>query len=606
MAKEQQIILVPDYLTVRELAELIEENPIEVMKKLIANGIMASINQQIDFDTAAIIIGEMGYEAKSETAAEEEAAEQEREEEISRKFDLMYAGEASEDLVKRPPVITILGHVDHGKTTLLDTIRNANVADGEAGGITQAVGAYQITHDGNKITFIDTPGHEAFTAMRARGAQGADIAILVVAADDGVMPTTREALSHARAANIPIVVAITKVDKNNANPEYVKQQLAELDLVPDDYGGDVMMIPVSAPNAEGIDDILEAILLVAESNEFVGNPNGIARGVVLESEVDKFRGTLATLLVMNGTLNLGDMIVAGTSYGRIKAMFDEKGNKLTQAPPSTPVVVLGLDNPPEPGDRFERPENQKDARSIAEDLELQRETVANAPREALSLEALFKQFQAGQAKSLNLIIKTDVQGSLQPIVDGLDKISGDNVEGIEVRILNADVGAVSESDVMLASAGDAESEKAIIIAFGVGIANSAKKQAQQQGIEIREYDIIYKLFEDVEKALLGMLDPIYEARVIGDAEVRQLFNISRVGVVAGSYMRNGEARRRSKARIFRNDKLIADELEIDALKRFNEDVAEIRTGFEFGVSFVGFNDMKEGDMIEFYIMERQN
>ena len=604
MAKEQQIVLVPDFLTVRELAELIDLSPIEVMKTLIANGIMASINQQVDFDTAAIVIGELGFEARSQSALVAEEKEQQRAEEITRKWEQMYKGEKPEDLKPRPPVITILGHVDHGKTTLLDTIREADVAGGEAGGITQHIGAYQITHNGQRITFLDTPGHEAFTAMRARGAQGADIAILVVAADDGVMPTTREALSHARAANVPIVVAITKVDKSNANIDRVKQQLAEQGLVSDEWDGDTLMVPVAALQREGLDDLLEALLLVAEEHDFVANPDGTPRGVVLESEVDKFRGTMATLLVMNGTLSVGDTLIAGTTYGRVKAMFDEHGKKLKKAGPSTPVSVLGLDNPPEPGDQFEYIKNDKAARVIVQDRLDDQVVRAVQPAQAMSLEDIFKQFQAGQAKQLNLIIKTDVQGSLQPIVEGLEKMSGGNEEGIRIRVLQADVGTVTETDVMLASAGDAEADKAIVIAFNTTVANSARNQAQTHGIEIRHYDVIYKLFEDIELALEGMLEPKYEARRLGQAEVRQLFKISRVGIIAGSYMKEGEAQRKSKARVFRGGDLLVENLEIDSLKLFNEDVAEVRAGFEFGVSFVNFHDLQEGDLIEFVVMER--
>ena len=606
MVKEQQVVLVPDYLTVREVADLIEVSPIDVMKTLISNGIMASINQQIDFDTAAIVIGEMGYEAKSQSAVAAEEEEQKRAEEQTRKFEQMYKGEKAENLKPRPPVITILGHVDHGKTTLLDTIRKANVADGEAGGITQHIGAYQVTHDGQPITFLDTPGHEAFTAMRARGAQGADIAILVVAADDGVMPTTREALNHARAANVPIVVAISKVDKNNANPDLVKQQLAELELIPDEWDGDTLMVPIAALEGDGIDDLLEALVLVSEDHDFLANPKGTVRGVVLEAEVDKFRGTLTTVLVMNGTLKVGDSIVAGTSYGRVKAMFDGHGKTIKSAPPSTPVSILGLDNPPEPGDQFERVKSDKVGRSIAEERMTEQDEKSRQPVQAMSLEDIFAQFQAGQAKQLNLLLKADVQGSLQPIVDRLNEMSGSNEEGIQIRVLASDVGAVSESDVMLASAGDAEADKAIILAFNTGVSNSAKKQAETHGVEIRQYNIIYKLFEDIELALEGMLEPKYEAKIIGQAEVRQLFNISRVGRVAGSYMKEGEARRRSKANIKRNGRAIAEGLELDALKRFNEDVSEVRTGFEFGVSFVNFNDLEEGDIVEFFVMERVN
>jgi translation initiation factor IF-2 len=604
MAKEQQIILVPEYLTVRELSDLIKASPIDVMKKLISNGIMASINQQVDFETAALILAEFGLEAKSTVSVEEEKQEQKRVEEISRKWELMYQGEKDADLKPRPPIITILGHVDHGKTTLLDNIRKANVAAGEAGGITQHIGAYQVNHSGQSLTFLDTPGHEAFTAMRARGAQGADIAVLVVAADDGVMQTTREALNHARAANVPIVVAITKVDKGNANVERVKQQLSELELVPDEWGGSTMMIPVAAQKGQGIDDLLEALTLVAESNDFVANPKGTGRGVILEAEVDKFKGTLATLLVMNGTLKVGDSIVAGTSFGRVKAMYDFTGKQVKEATPSTPVSVLGLNLPPQAGDRFERVKGDKEARAIADERVQAENLAAYQPREALSLEEIFKQYKAGQAKQLNLIIKTDVQGSLQPIVEGLQKLSGKNEEGILIRILSAEVGAVSESDVMLASAGDEESDKAIIISFNSGISNSARSKAQAAGVEIREYDIIYKLFEDIELALVGMLAPKYEAKRIGEAEIRQIFNISRVGKIAGSYMREGEGRRRSKARLLRNGNVLAEDLTIDALKRFNEDVSEVRQGFEFGISFVNWQDIQEGDTIEFTVMER--
>lgn len=602
----QDPILVPDSLTVRELAELVGESPVIVMKNLISNGIMASINQTIDYDTAAIVIEEMGYEARSKTAAEVEEKEKEREEVLTRKWELMYAGEKTEDMVKRPPIITILGHVDHGKTTLLDTIRRANVAEGEAGGITQAIGAYQITHDDEPLTFIDTPGHEAFTAMRARGAQGADIAVLVVAADDGVMPTTREALNHARAANLPIVVAISKVDKANANTPMVQQQLAELGLIPQEWDGETIMVPVAALEGQGIDDLLEALVLVSEDNEFVANPNGTPRGVVLEAEVDKFKGTLATLLVMNGTLTVGDSIVAGTTYGRVKAMYNERGETIKQAGPSTPVSVLGLDTPPAPGDRFEKVKNDKVARSIAQERIAEQESEASQPREAMSLEDIFAQFQAGQAKNLNVILKADVQGSLQPILDGLEKISGDNAEGIKIRVLADDVGDVTENDVMLATAGNAESEKAIILAFGVNVGNSAKQAAERDGVEIRRYNVIYKLFEDIELALNGMLDPVYEARIIGRAEVRALFTISKVGTVAGSYMLEGEARRNARARIYRNNTIIADDLQIDSLKRFNEDVPEVRQGFEFGVSFVNFSEIKEQDVVEFFVMERAN
>ncbi|MBL8145485.1 MAG: translation initiation factor IF-2, partial [Anaerolineae bacterium] len=464
MAQEKQVILVPDFLTVRELADLIAASPIEVMKRLIANGIMASINQQVDFDTAAIVIEDMGYEAQSATiiAAKEE---KERRAETAQTWRKMYAGERRENLKSRAPIVTILGHVDHGKTTLLDTIRKAHVAEGEAGGITQHIGAYRVMHDGRPITFLDTPGHEAFTAMRARGAQGADIAILVVAADDGVMPTTREALNHARAANVPIIVALTKVDKRNANVEKVKQELADVGLNPQDWDGDTFVVPVAAIKGEGIDDLLEAIQLTADEMEIVANPNAEPQGTVLEARMDKSRGPIATLLVLNGTLNTGDVVITGQSYGRIKAMYDELGQQVKSAGPSAPVAVLGLHDLPQAGDSFETAKNDKFARQIVDE----RKSSAAAQRTpggrvSLSLEDFFTQYSAGETKDLNLVLKVDVNGSLQPIVDSLAQISEANKEGIRLRVLMAEVGNITESDVMLASAASA-----IVIGFNVDV-----------------------------------------------------------------------------------------------------------------------------------------
>jgi translation initiation factor IF-2 len=601
MAKEKQVVVIPDFVTVRQLADAIHASPIEVMKKLISNGIMASINQQIDFDTAAIVAGEFSYEVQSETAIAEQAKEQKRSEEMTRKWESIYAGESADQLVNRPPIVTILGHVDHGKTTLLDTIRKANVAAGEAGGITQHIGAYRAKHNERIITFLDTPGHEAFTAMRARGANGADLAILVVAADDGVMPTTREALAHARAANVPIVVAITKIDKRNANVEMVKKQLSDLELVPDDWGGTTMMVPVAAQQGTGIDDLLEAILLVTDEANIVANPVGTARGVVIESRVDKSRGTLATLLVMNGTLKKGDIVVAGTAYGRVRAMYDEFSKPLDDAPPSTPVSVLGLGGMPEPGERFEIVKNDRAARDIVQERLDAKAARENQPIPALSLEDIFKQYQAGKAKELNVVLKVDVQGSLQPILDRLKEISANNPEGIRLNVLASDAGAVTENDVMLADA-----SKAIVIGFHTEVANSARGMAANHGVEIRQYDIIYKLFEDMELALKGMLEPKYEPKTIGMAEVRQIFKISKVGAIAGSYVREGELRRNAKVRVKRGGKVIVESTTVNALKRFNEDVREVRTGFECGVSLDGFHEFQEGDQLEFFVMERVN
>ncbi len=604
---EAKAILVPDYLTVRELAELIESSPIDVMKMLISNGIMASINQQIDFDTAAIVIEELGFSAQSASIVAEEEAEAERQELRDQKWNVMYDGENEDTLSTRPPIVTILGHVDHGKTTLLDTIRKTAVADGEAGGITQHIGAYQAQHDGHILTFLDTPGHEAFTAMRARGAQGADIAILVVAADDGVMPTTREALDHARAANIPLVVAITKVDKRNSNPEMVKQQLSELDLIPDDWDGNTMMIPVDSLSGTGIEDLLEALILTAEDSEIVANDDGILRGTVIEAQMDKSRGTVATVVIMNGTMKRGDAIVAGTSYGKVKAMFDSSGKQITEAGPSMPVSILGLDSPPAPGVMFEIVANDKEARLIATERQQQsRErqlggSVGGGDAEAITLEDLFAQFKAGQAKELTMILKTDVQGSIQPITDELKNISRANEEGIGIRVLRQEVGRITESDVMLASASGA-----IILGFNVSIDTAAQASAEAQHVEIRKYNIIYKLFEDVELALHGMLEPKYENRVIGVAEVRQTFKIPRSGVIAGSMIKEGEARRNAKARLKRGNKVIVEGVGVSSLKRFQDDVREVRTGFECGIGLDGVTDYKEGDTIEFFVRERVN
>lgn len=602
MAQEKQVILVPDYLSVRDLAELIQASPIEVMKKLIANGIMASINQQIDFDTAAIVISEMGFEAQSSSAIAAVEAEKERVSKSTQEWRRMYNEEKPENLQVRPPIVTILGHVDHGKTTLLDTIRKTHVADGEAGGITQHIGAYRTMHNGRQITFLDTPGHQAFTAMRARGAQGADIAVLVVAADDGVMPTTREALNHARAANVPIVVAITKVDKRNSNIDKVKQELAELGLVSDDWDGNVLMVPVSAPQQQGVEDLLEAILLVADESKIVANPLSNPAGIVIEARREPSRGTVASLLVLNGTLKRGDVVVAGQSYGRIKAMFDEAGKPVDKAEPSTPVSVLGLTDPPQPGDGFEVVKSDKIARAIVEERVEAVETARNQiVRPTVTLEDVFAQFAAGESKDLNLILKVDVQGSLQPIVDSLKELSETNESGIHLRVLAAEIGNVSENDVMLASA-----SHGIILAFNVDVDNAARRIADAHAVDIRRYNVIYKLLEDIELALKGLLEPVYAPKTIGLAEVRQVFKITRVGAIAGSFIRDGEARRNAKARVVRAGKILAEELRVGSLKHFNEDVREVRTGFECGISLDGFSAFEVGDFIEFYVMERVN
>lgn len=596
MPKEKQILDVPDYMTVRELAELMHVSPIEVMKQLIANGIMASINQQIDYDTAAIIIEEMGFTARPLREVEEEARRVELEAQRPKWRKELYETEERAKLQRRPPVVTILGHVDHGKTSLLDAIRKTKVAEGEAGGITQHIGAYQVDHNGQIITFLDTPGHEAFTAMRARGAQGADIAVLVVAADDGVMPTTREAINHARAAGVPIVVALNKIDKSNANPEVVKQQLSDLDLTPDEWGGNTLVVPVSAKTKLGLDNLMEAILLVSEDADIVANPNTKGGGVVLEGRTETGRGAIATLLVQNGTLRRGDVVVAGMSSGRIKMMFDERGRQILEAGPSFPVSIMGLDTPPHAGDRFEVTKDVKEARALVETRLQDASAGHSVVAQALTLEDFFRRMQQADAKELLLIIKVDVQGSLEPVVNSLEELTNSEVK---VHILHADVGNITENDINLASA-----SSAIVIGFNAEADTMAERAAASVGVEIRTYSVIYQMIEEIQKALKGMLDPVYEDKVIGLAEVRKVFKISRVGQVAGSYIRDGIARRNAKARILRNGKTLAENLSISSLKRFEEDVREVRSGFECGISIDRFNDFHEGDLIEFVVRER--
>ncbi|MBL8130877.1 MAG: translation initiation factor IF-2 [Anaerolineae bacterium] len=600
MAQEKQIVLVPDFISVREVAELISASPIDVMKRLIANGIMASINQQIDYETAAIVIEEMGFEAQSASAAAAKAERERQREQTTQTWRKVYDEERREDLKSRSPIVTILGHVDHGKTTLLDTIRRTHVAEGEAGGITQHIGAYRVTHHGKTITFLDTPGHEAFTQMRARGAQGADIVILVVAADDGVMQTTREALSHARAANVPIVVAITKTDKRNANVERVKQQLSENGLTPLDWDGDTFVVPVAAVRGDGIDDLLEAITLVSDDQEIYANPEAeIATGTVLEARMDKQKGAIATLLVFNGTLKRGDNIVAGNAYGKVKAMFDESGKQLREALPSTPVAVLGLHTVPNPGDTFETVDSDKTARAISDRRQAAAEAAeVRGGRAAVTLEEIFAQVRQGTAKELNLILRVDVQGSLQPIVDHL-KHTEENAEGIKPRILSADVGNISESDVMLASASNG-----IVIGFNVEPDTAARRAADAHNVEIRGYSVIYNLFEDIELALKGMLQPVYANKTIGVAEIRQLFRVPRIGTIAGCMVLDGEIRRNAKVRVKRGDQVLGEDISIGSLKRMQEDVREVRGGFECGIGLSNFDNYKEGDRIECYVSER--
>jgi translation initiation factor IF-2 len=579
----------PANIVIRDLALKIEKSPIDLIKKLMSNGVMATINQTVDFDTAAIVVGEYGFEAVLE-ASEDSTKEEAGEVPLWRQ---MIAGENVSLLKARPPVVTILGHVDHGKTSLLDAIRQTEVAAGEAGGITQHIGAYQVEKKGRLITFLDTPGHAAFTQMRARGAQGADIVVLVVAADDGVMPQTREAIAHAKAARVPLLVALNKVDKANANPDRVKQQLAELELVPDEWGGNTMVVAVSAKQNKGIDDLLEGILLVADSNGIKANPGGKVIGTVIEAELDKAKGVMATLLVQNGTLEAGDIVVAGTSYGKLRAITDHKGKPIKKAGPSTPVAVMGLSGMPSAGDIFQVVKSEKEARSIVAERTDAAKTLSQTKKK-VSLEDLFANVQAGEAKGLNLIIKADVQGSLDPIVNELNKLG----EGeIGLHILHAETGNIGNNDVMLASA-----SKAIIIGFNVQADVDGRRLAEKEGVDIRLYEIIYRMTEDIEKALNGMLEPKLVERVLGRAQVLVAFAASKFGKVAGCKVTEGELRRGARVRLYRGADMVY-EGDLSSLRHEKEDVKEIRQGFECGVGFKSFNDIEPGDQLVCYIVE---
>ncbi len=591
-----RVIELPESLTVRDLARTLRVNPIDVIKVLMANGLVVSINQTIDYETAGIAAGELGFETRQVQVKEPEPAE-EGEPAFVSPWKRLLEGESPEDLQPRPPVVTVLGHVDHGKTTLLDAIRHTNVVAGEYGGITQHIGAYQVEHDGRKITFLDTPGHEAFTAMRARGAQVTDLAVLVVAADDGVMPQTREAIDHARAANVPILVALNKMDKPSANPERVKQQLADLGLTVDDWGGDVICVSVSAKRQQGIEDLLENILLVTEVANLSSNPDRPAVGTVIEGQLDKQRGPTATLLVQAGTLRVGDALLIGPISGRVRAMLDHRGAPVDEASPSMPVQVMGLSDVPKAGDVFRVVDSEREARVLAgQEAERQRLAEARPTRpRPLSLDEIFGRIQAGESLELNLILKADVQGSLEPIVNSLEKLGTDEYD---VKILHQGIGRISESDVMLASASDA-----IVIGFHVDVDEAARRAAVQEGVDIRLYNIIYKLIEDVDKALKGMLEPVYELVVTGHATVRQVFSIRRRGNVAGCYVTDGELTRNSWVRVLRNGEELFDG-QLDSLKRFQEDVTSVKAGFECGVGVAGFDDFEEGDILEFYREQR--
>jgi translation initiation factor IF-2 len=582
-------IELPASIVIRDLAQAIGKSPIDLIKKLMANGVMATINQSVDFDTAAIVLAEYGYEAVPEVV--EEVKVETGEVPFWRR---MIAGEDETKLKARPPVVTILGHVDHGKTSLLDAIRQTDVAAGEAGGITQHIGAYQVEKKGRLITFLDTPGHAAFTQMRARGAQGADIVILVVAADDGVMPQTREAIAHAKAARVPIIVALNKIDKANANPDRVKQQLAEQELVPDEWGGNTMVIPVSAKQKQGIDDLLEAILLVADNADIRANPQGKVIGTVIEAELDKSKGVMATLLVQNGTLESGSIVVAGTAHGKLRALSDYKGKPVKKASPSTPVAVMGLSDVPSAGDVFQVVNSEKEARAIVTERAEAAKSQAQAKKK-VSLEDLFAKVQAGEAKELNLIVKADVQGSLDPIVTELNKLGQGE---IGIKILYSETGNIGDNDVMLASA-----SHAIIIGFNVQADVLARRLAEKEGVDIRLYEIIYRMTEDIEKALKGMLEPEVKEKVIGHAQVLAVFAASKFGKVAGCRVTDGELRRNAKVRLYRGADLVY-EGDMGSLRHEKDDVKEIKQGYECGVGFKNFSDIQVSDQLVCYILEQ--
>jgi translation initiation factor IF-2 len=587
---DRKKIELPANISIRDFAQIIEVSPIQIIKKLMANGVMASINQAIDYDTAAILADEMGFEA----TLENQEAPVEKEIGDVPLWRKMIADESEASLTPRPPVVTILGHVDHGKTSLLDAIRDADVAAGEAGGITQHIGAYQVELKGRQITFLDTPGHAAFTAMRSRGAQGADIVILVIAADDGVMPQTKEAIAHAKAARVPIIVALNKVDKPNANPDRVKKQLGENDLMPDDWGGNTMVIPVSAKQKQGIGDLLEAILLVADNTDIRANSKGAVIGTIIEAELDKSKGPVATLLVQNGTLNTGDIVVAGNTYGRLRALFDFRGRKVQKAGPSVPVSVMGLSELPSAGDVFMVVGSEKEARQAILERQNANKKQTSAAKK-ITLEELFSKIKAGEAKELNLILKADVQGSLEPIINEINNLGKGE---IRINILYAETGNISENDVLLAS-----SSQAIIVGFSVQADVAARRLADTEGVSIRLYDIIYRLIEDVEKALKGMLAPEYTEKAIGKAVVLQVFSLSKGTKIAGSRVTEGEIRRNGKIRISRG-KDIVFEGEVSSLKHEKEDVREMRTGFECGIGLKNFSDVQVGDVIECFLLEK--
>ncbi len=576
-------ITIPETISVKDLSTELKKTSSEIIKKLLEFGILATINNELDFDTAYLVAQEFGVTAhKKEVVTDEDILFDDSE-------------DKEEDLKPRPPVIVVMGHVDHGKTSLLDAVRETNVIEGEAGGITQHIGAYKVEINGREITFLDTPGHEAFTAMRARGAQITDIAILVVAANDGVMPQTVEAINHAKAAGIPIIVAINKIDVEGANPDKVKQELAEYDLVPEEWGGDTIFVPISAKKRINIDNLLEMVLLVADMKELKANPKKQAKGVVIEAKLDKSKGPVATMLVQRGTLDVGDTILVGSVIGRIRTMTNDKGKKVKKAGPSTPVEITGLNEVPEAGDTFYEVKDEKTAKHLMERRKRQARDKALNATNRVTLDDLFSQIEKGNLKQLNIIVKADVQGSVEAVKQSLEKLSNDEVK---VKVIHANVGAITESDVTLANVSNA-----IIIGFNVRPQPIAKDMAEKENVEIKTYSVIYNAIEDVEAAMKGMLDPVYKEVVIGNAEVRQTFKISNVGTIAGCYVTNGKVARNAGVRVLRDNVVIHDG-KLISLKRMKDDAKEVAAGYECGIQIEDYNDIKEGDTIEAYIMEQ--
>ena len=580
----ENTILVKDGMTVGELSEVLSVSSTELIKKLFMElKIMANINQSLTLEQIELIAMDYGKEIQEEVEINKED------------LDLYFEVEDQDkDLKERAPIVTIMGHVDHGKTTLLDTIRNTRVTAGEAGGITQHIGAYQVRAKDKKITFLDTPGHAAFTTMRARGAKITDVTILVVAADDGVMPQTIEAINHAKAAEVPIIVAVNKMDKPQANPDRVMNELVEYGLISEEWGGDTIFVPISALKGEGIDELLENILLVTEMQELKANPNRLALGTVIEAKLDKGRGAVATLLVQNGTLNVGDPLVVGNTYGRVRAMINDRNKNINVAKPSTPVEITGLQDVPNAGDRFVVFGDEKTARQIGEKRQQQYIETTRQTNSAVSLDTLFEQMKQGEMKDLNIIIKADVQGSVEALAMSLAKI---DVEGVNVRIIHTGVGAINESDITLAVA-----SSAVVIGFNVRPDNNAKQMAATEQVDIRLHSIIYKVIEEIEAAMTGLLDPEFVEKVIGLAEVRQVYKVSKIGTIAGAYVTEGKVSRDGKVRVIR-DSVVIYEGEIDTLRRFKDDVKEVQSGYECGMTVENFNDIKEGDVFEVYIME---